>query len=222
MSANLMAIDTLSSMTWNTNSPDPYTSDRFFLDRDRLGVVHPPYASFQDYAAALADPARWRQAMDDFAAHDTMYNALIMRSNLLDHSALFQLLRRAYAQRYFRQKRKEVLDPSGFNPQSEQVQVALAMVRNFASQARKDGIIPVIYIANNLGYSDYLFEALKPALEADKIPYVSSHTIVSPDDPRGYLPDSHFTAAVDDNLARALEEVISAAELSSASGSSGQ
>lgn len=212
MSANLMAINTMSSMTWNTDLPDPYTSDRFVLAGDRLGVVHPPYASFNDYALTLADPDRWRQALDDFAVHDTMYNSLLVRANLLDHSSLFRLLRRAYAQRYFRQKRKDVLDANGFNAQSEQVQVAQLMVRDFASKARQAGIIPVIYIVNNFGYSDYLFEALKPALEADKIPYLSSHTVVSPNDARGYLPNSHFTDAVDLKLAHALEQVIQAAE----------
>jgi hypothetical protein len=94
------------------------------------------------------------------------------------------------------------------------------MVRDFAAGARRDGIIPMIYIVNNFGYSDYLFEALKPALEGDQIPYVSSHTILSPDDPRGYLPDSHFTDAVDQKLANALEHVIEAAELNSKLGTS--
>ncbi len=212
MSANFMAINTMSSMTWSIDLPDPYTSDRFFIDGDHLGVVGPPYASFHDYALTLGEPARWRQALDDFAAHDTMYNSLLVRANLLDHSSLFRLLRRAYAQRYFRQKKRDVLDPTGFNPQSEQAQVARAMVRDFASRARKDRMVPVIYVVNNFGYSDYLFEALKPALEAEQIPYVSSHTIVSPDDPRGYLPDSHFTDSVDLKLAHALEQVIQAEE----------
>ena len=149
-------------------------------------------------------------------------SANFMAINTIDSYAepILSLLRRAYSQRYFREKRKEVLDPSGFNPQSEQVRVARAMVRDFAAGARRDGIIPVIYIVNNFGYSDYLFEALKPALEADQIPYVSSHTILSPDDPRGYLPDSHFTDAVDQKLANALEQVIEAAELNSKLGTS--
>ena len=69
-------------------------------------------------------------------------------------------------------------------------------------------MIPVIYLVNNLGYSDNLFRALQPILEADKIPYLSSHTIVSPNDPRNYLPDSHFTDENDDRLAAALVEVI--------------
>jgi hypothetical protein len=53
-----------------------------------------------------------------------------------------------------------------------------------------------------------LFQALCPTLNADKIPYVSSHKIISANDPRGYLPDSHFTDAVDEQLARALVKII--------------
>jgi hypothetical protein len=146
--------------------------------------------------------------MEEFEAHDTMYNSILIHENVLDHSSLFRLLRRAYAQRYFRGKRRGVLDTNGFDSQSEQVQVAWAIVRDFAAQARNDGMVPVIFIVNNFGYSDYLFRALQPALEADHVPYVSSHTLVSPADPQGYLPDSHFTDAVDEKLARALEQVV--------------
>jgi hypothetical protein len=101
-----------------------------------------------------------------------------------------------------------VLDNSGFRADSEQVRVAQAIVREFAAQARRDGIIPVIFIVNNFGYSDHLFRALSPALQADNIPYLSSHTVISPDDPRGYLPDSHFTDEADNKLAVALAKVI--------------
>jgi hypothetical protein len=215
MSANLASINTLSNMTWNIDLPVPYTSDRFFLDHDQLKVVHAPYESFKDYTAILSDSSKWSLDMKEFAARDTMYNSFLMRESLLDHSSLFRLLRRAYAQRYFRGKKSDVLDTSGFNPQSEEVQVAQAIVRDFAYQARKDGMLPVIFIVNNFGYSDYLFRALQPVLEADHVPYVSSHTIVSPNDPRGYLPDSHFTDAIDERLAKALERVVENSELKS-------
>jgi len=57
-----------------------------------------------------------------------------------------------------------------------------------------------------------LFRALKPALDADKVVYVSSHTLVSPSDPNAYLPDSHFTDVNDNRLATALAEAIKAAK----------
>ena|ERR1017187_9726758 len=53
-----------------------------------------------------------------------------------------------------------------------------------------------------------MFQALKPALEQDKIPDLNSATIASPNDPRKYLRDSHFTVNVDNELARALTKII--------------
>jgi hypothetical protein len=208
MSNNLPMITTLSAMTWSTDFAMPYTSDRFFVDEGRLQVVHPPFTSFDQYVQMLNDPIRWAAARDALAANDSMYNPFIFRSNIFDHSSLFRLVRRAYSQRFMRNERKSVIDTTGFRPESEQVQVARNIVRSFARMARNDGVIPVIFLVNNLGYSDYLYQALKPALDSDKIPYLSSHTIVSPNDPRGYLPDSHFTDATDDKLARALAEII--------------
>src|SRR3984893_7818427 len=208
MSQNFPMITTLSAITWTFDLPMPYTSDRFYLDGDHLGVIRPPYTSFEQFVAAFGDPTKWSAARDYFAKYDSMYNDFIMRASVLDHSSLFRLIRRAYAQRVLRNARNALLTSDGFRSDSEQVQVARAMIHEFAIRARSDGMIPVIFIANNLGYSDYLFKALNPALQADHVPYLSSHTIVSPDDPRGYLPDSHFTDEVDDKLARALVKVI--------------
>jgi hypothetical protein len=208
MSYSLPMITTLSAMTWSFDLPMPYTEDRFYLEDNRLRVIHPPYTSFEQYVEAFRDPAKWPALRDLFAKYDALYSAFIMRANILDHSSLFRLVRRAYGQRFLRNARKAVLDRTGFRADSEQIKVARAIIHEFAIQARSDGTIPVIFLVNNLGYSDHLFKALSPVLIEDKIPYLSSHTIVSPDDPRGYLPDSHFTDEVDDKLAKALVNVI--------------
>src|SRR5260370_8108465 len=129
-----------------------------------------------------------------------MYNDFIMRASVLDHSSLFRLIRRAYAQRVLRNARNALLTSDGFRSDSEQVQVARAMIHEFAIRARSDGMIPVIFIANNLGYSDYLFKALNPPLQADHVPYLSCHTILSPADPLCYLPHIPFTHELDHHL----------------------
>ncbi len=208
MSQNFAIMSSLSAMTWAYDLPMPYTSDRFYLQGGELRALHPPYTTFEAYADALYDPSRWREMREFFAANDPMYSAVFFRANFLDHSSIFRMLRRSYEQRYLRTTRRAVLDQSGFNPDSEGIKIARAIVHDFAVEARQGGMIPVIYIVNNFGYSDYLYRALAPALQADAIPYLSSHTVVSPDDPRGYLRDSHFTEEVDDRLAEALENVV--------------
>lgn len=212
MSLNLPMITTMSPMTWNISFPMPYTADRFYLDGDVLRSRPLPYQSFDDYVRTLSDPAKWEAARAAFRAHDSKYDRLLMERSVLDHSSLFRLARRAYGQRVERAARSGVLDGNGFNAESEEIRIANAMVRDFAARARAEGLIPVVFLVNNLGYSDTLYRALRDTLNAHDIPYLSSHTIVSPTDPRGYLPDTHFTDANDDQLARALEQVILEAE----------
>lgn len=208
MSANLPMIDTMSPITWNASFPMPYTADRYYEKNGRLGVVHPPFLSFDQYIATFHNPAKWAAARRIIAANDTMYDSFLMRESVLDKSSMFRLIRRAYAQRLEREARAQVFLNDGFNPRSEHVRVANAIVRDFAADARSHGLIPVVFIANNLGYSDWLYKLLRRTLEIDHIPFLNSASIVSPTDPRGYLPDSHFTDANDDRLARALAGVI--------------
>jgi hypothetical protein len=208
MSVNLPMITTVSAMNWNGDFPMPYTADRFYLEGDNLGVVHPPFSSFKEFTDTFFDPSKWDAARHMMAKYDTQYDAFISRANILDHSALMRLVRRAYGQRQARNERSKVLDRNGYQENSEQIQLARVIVSKFAEQARADGMIPVIYLVNNLGYSDQLFRALEPTLVANKIPYLSSHTVASPNDPRKYVPNSHFTDAIDEDMARALIKVI--------------
>jgi hypothetical protein len=207
-SQNLPMITAMAPMTWASDLPTPYTADRFFLENNQLEVIYPPYASFDQYAQTFTDPRKWATALKIIADNDPMYSSFIMRANILDHSALFRLIRRSYAQRARRHARQTVLDSSGYHPNSEAIKIAQKIVQEFAERARRDGMIPVIYLINAFGDSDYLFQAVRPALLRNKIPYLSSHTIASPSDPRKYLPDSHFTAATDDDMARALVKLV--------------
>ena len=210
MAANLPMINTMGAMSWNSSFPLPYTSDRFVMRGGELRVVKPPYETFDDYARALGDDRRWQAAAKTFERFDPWYDPYLMRASVLDHSALMRLLRRGYGLRQERAARAGVLDGKTYHADSEQILLANAIVANFAAKSRREGVIPVIFVINNYGYSNNLYRALRRTLERDHIPYLSSHTIVSPGDPRGYLPDSHFTDANDDRLARALEEVVDA------------
>jgi len=210
MSANLPMITTMTPMTWNIGFPMPYTADRFYAQGDELRVVRPPYDSFKGYTEAFEDPVKWAAVCAAFAQNDTMYDRFIRTASIFDHSSLVRLIRRAYGQRLARNAGRGVLDQTGFNPDSEQVRVARAIVANFARQARFDGMIPVIYLVNNFGYSNYLYQALESTLIQGGIPFVSSDRVASPSDPRSYLPNSHFVDSVDDKLAQTLVSVVEA------------
>jgi hypothetical protein len=207
-SNNFAMISSFSPMIWSVDLPIPYTADRFYVEGDRLKVIHAPYTSFDQYVKMFYDRAAWSAALDFFAKNDPLYRSFSVRANILDHSSLWRLYRRAHSQNIIRDLQRSVLDRTGFRPGSEEIKVAQMIIHQFAMEARSLGIIPVIFIVNNQGYADHLFRALLPALNADKVPYLSSHTIVPSDDPRAFLPDSHFTEEYDDRLATALIGVI--------------
>lgn len=208
MSTTVPMITTMSPMTWNTSFAMPYTADRFYARGQGLAVVRPPFESFADYVRSVSDDTKWNAARKVFERHDAMYDPFLMKATPLDHSTIVRMIRRAYQQRQQRQASDAVLSPRGFDQASEQIVVANRIVSSFAADARREGIIPVIFVINNQGYSDQLYRALAGTLRREAIPFVSSHTIVSPADPRAYLPDSHFTDAIDDRLAIALAAVI--------------
>lgn len=208
MSSTLSTITTMSPMTWNSTYPMPYTQDRFLLNGDRLSVVRSPYNNFPDFVKTFQDPRRWTAALDLFAKYDPRYDPLLFRATVLDHSVIVRMLRRAYGQKVDREERGKVLDARHFDRDSEQLRIANAIVVDFAAGARRRGQIPVIYIVNNMGYSDQLFRALEGSLRTHAIPALNSAAIVSPSNPRNYLPDSHFTDENDDRLARELERIV--------------
>ncbi|MHA6723775.1 hypothetical protein [Sphingomonas sp. RS2018] len=210
MSSTLPNITSLSPMTWNESFPLPYTQDRYVLQGGKLGVVTPPYESFKDFVATLNDPAKWRAAMAVFAANDPFYDARLLRASVLDHSTLVRMARRAIGNYRDRDAEGDVLTARRFNPDSEAVRVANAIIAEFARMARSNGQLPVIYVVNNYGYADQLRRALQDTLDRDHIPYLSSDSVVDPSNPANYLPDTHFTDANDEKLAAALDEVIAA------------
>jgi hypothetical protein len=210
MSLTAPMVTTMTAFTWNSAFPIPYTSDRFELAGDQLRRDPLPYDSFEGYVRTFDDPQAWARARAEFKGHDAYYSDFIVRRSVLDRSATVRLIRRAYQLHLERAARTRVLDARGFHAGTEEIRLLNAIVREFAAQARRDRIVPVVYVINNYGYGTQMYDALKDTLVGCGIPYVNSATVVSPNDPRGYLSDTHFTGANDDKLARELERVIDA------------
>jgi hypothetical protein len=216
MSSTLANITSMTPMTWNVSFPLAYTQDRYVLNGGKLGVVKPPYESFEGFVATLNDPVKWQATLDLFRRYDPFYDPFLFKATPLDRSTLVRMARRARVNSRDRAMADDVLTARGYNPNSEAVQVARAIVTAFADQARREGQLPVIYLVNNYGYGDQLRRALQDTLDRQAIPFLSTDQVVSPSDPANYLPDTHFTDENDDRLALALDALITA-ELSRSS-----
>lgn len=190
--------------------PVPYTRPLFSLEDGKLHRRDPLIFSFdQLQTALLEDPMLWEKYCQQLAEFDSYYNPLLFRASVFDHSSLLRLLRRGYSLSFNNDKAAVFYDDlTGFEADSESLQVVFAIVREFAKSARSDDIIPIVYVVNTKSWNSNLFKVLKPVLEQNQIPYVSSHTFVSPSDPRMFLGDGHFIPEKDAEIGEAIVQRI--------------
>ena len=202
-------ITATTGMTAFFDSSFPYTFPRYTIQEDKLIVAHPPFYDVKSYIEHFYDQAKWNNYRAWLSKNDKHYDSFLFRKSILDHSALFRLSRRAYSEREKLERTKIVHTIKGFNEASEEIVILRAIVKAFAESARKDGVIPIVYVVNSKGSGDHLFRILKPVFEANDIPYLSTHIICPPDDPHAYLTEnSHFIPSKDMELAAEMIKII--------------
>lgn len=192
-----------------TEIPAVYTYPRFYVDGDELQSIQPLIGSVSEMRTAAADPAAWGQFVEQLRDHDGYYSPVSFRQGPVDYSAIGRVLRRAWGQRHVRHTHAEAYGHDGFDPDSETIQVARAIVREFGRTARADGRTPLVILFDNTSV-DNLYRVLGPTLEEHEIPFVSSHAIAPSTDPTNFLPDRHFTGAVDRKIAAAVLQELAA------------
>ena len=131
------------------------------------------------------------------------------KRSIMDNSAFLRLIRRAYSEREKQKVISSVYTQTRFVETSEEIVILRTIVKNFSEAAKKDDIIPVIYIVNSKGTGDRLYRILKATLHQYDIPYLSTHLICPPDDPNVYLiENSHFIPSKDMELATEMIGII--------------
>jgi hypothetical protein len=209
MTIGVPIICTTTGMTNHFDRVWPFTYPRLVLDEGALVPLWPPFTTLSGYRSYFFDTSKWKSFLRWLKENDKYYDARLFRKTILDESSVFRLIRRAYAYSLQREKEAEVYDARhGLNPESEEVRILLAIIRDFAEKARRDHSLPIIYAVNNYSTGTHLFDVIEGTLEEFDIPFLSSHTICAPNDPRNYLPDEHFTPALNIEMAKAMLKVI--------------
>ena len=209
MTRGVPLICTTSGATNHFDAVYPYTYPRFFVNNGTLKYVLPPFISYKDYIEYFYNPDKWKGYIKWLREYDKFYNAVLFRKTILDRSSIFRMLRRAYAYSMQRKKEAEVYsDTKGFNTQSDEVKILRSLVVEFSQIAKRQNSLPIVYIVNNVFMGDRLFKLLEPTLLSHNIPFLSSHDICPPNDPRFYMPDSHFIPSKNLELANEMIKII--------------
>lgn len=207
LASSLKALRTMNGMTWQFESPAPYTYPRYFVEEGKLKAIWPKITSLSQLRTALQDKQQWDAFVTQIRENDQFYNSFLFHRNFFDNSVLVRLTRRAWAQRHQMTVTNQIHDSGGFNAESE-IPVLQGIVTEFAATAKADGKMPIVLLLNDRGYEDHLFQALKPTLENASIPYLSTHNIAPATDIRNFVSDGHFTKSANKSIAEALLKLI--------------
>ncbi len=187
----------------------PYTFPRHYVENGEIKTLQPPFLSLEGFEEHRNNRVKWSKYLKWLKDNDKFYNPLLFKENLLDNSAIVRVVRRAYAQTVYDSAFNRVYSKNEFITESEEIKTLLMMVKLFADNVRRHNKIPIIYIVNNRGRGDSLYRALKPTLDGEKIPFLSSHIICPPDDPKSFRPnDGHFAPERDIELAKEIIKII--------------
>ena len=75
---------------------------------------------------------------------------------------------------------------------------------DFATTARAAGLQPIVILFEDRGFGTALSTIAAPVLRANRIDFVATSSIASPNDSSNFIADGHFTPAVDKEIARAV------------------
>lgn len=205
LSSSVVHVSSLSGLIWSFENPAPYTFPRYRLHGGRLVEERPLIASEQEFREAfLARSTAWENFREQLRRSDRGYDRFIFDHNLSDHSSLVRLARRgwvAHSQHYD----QGVYTPGqGFDPQSLEAQTLKAMVVDMARRCRARGERLVVMLLHINGHGQHLYDLMHGTLEAEGIEYVSSHSVLSANDPSNFLPDGHYKEEPNRRLAEAL------------------
>ena len=196
------------SLTGASNTfeqPQPFTFPRYQLDgRGQLVAIEPAIRSPEE----MRNPGKLADFEAQLARHDAFYDPLQFDGQWADHSVFLRLLRRAYAQAEFRNRRLRLIS-DGAQFREELGPPLRAMLMRFARQTRARGQRPIVVLLQDRGSgTTSLARLVGPSLAMAGATVVRSDDIASAGDPRNFLPDGHFTPEVDRLIAERLLQAI--------------
>lgn len=207
LASSVKGMRAMNGMTWQFEGPAPYTYPRYIPEDGKLKKIQPVVQTLDQFRTARNNPAQWEVFVNQLRQSDRYYSDFFFRQNWLDNSTIVRLVRRSLAQQQQTAILSRIHSSQGFTDPSILAVLSL-MVQEFAQTAKADGKFPVVLLLNDKGYSDHLYQALRPVLEDKDIPYISTHEIVPATDISNFVSDGHFTDTANAKIATALHKLL--------------
>lgn len=214
LSSAIAPLAAMSNRTWAFEQPAPFTYPVFLPEGDTLRRIEPLVNSAAEERALTADPVRAAAWDTQLRSTDALWSSAAFSLPFLDQSPFARLVRRSLAIGTIDRREQALLA----NPEGAPLPYGIIlrrMVTNFARIAREDGQTPIVVLIQTRDPGDPDIRGLLlETLEADGIPYLATTDYQQVSDPTAFLPDGHYTPAVNAVFGQALLGKLSRARTS--------
>jgi hypothetical protein len=212
LASSIPRMETLSGLTTSFEQPQPFTYPRYFMGLEGRLVDHSSsIKSREDLRAALSNQGKWRAFLDELSSNDAFYVQRIVQADIFDHSVIARMIRRAFGQRTLRMRIAALKPEAGFLGAPGIAPVLDTMLVDFAARSRAAGLRPIVILFEDRGFGTALSAIAAPVLRANRIDFVATSSIASPNDSANFIADGHFTPLVEERIARAVLALLNGA-----------
>lgn len=207
LSSTVGQLSSMSGLIPMFENPAPFTYPRYRLVAGKLDEEQPLIRSEAEFRAAFgARGDAWQAFRRQLAASDKGFDEFTFTESWIDSSTVGRLVRRGWVAHHDGYDDGVYSHEHGFAADAEELRVLRQILVEADALARSRGERLVVLLLHTKGHGDRLHAVLGKALEADRIDYISTHTLFSANDPTNFLPDGHYVARANDALAQALRQ----------------
>jgi hypothetical protein len=202
---------TISGLTTSFEGPEPFSYPRYFLNPEGQISQHDSnIMSELDLRAALADRGKWDAYLEDLRSNDFFFSRYVFQEDVFDYSVVGRMLRRAWGQRVQMLREKRLQLNEGTNGDLDIAPVVRALIVDFAKRTRAAKQAPIVILIEDRGSEQNLAHIATPSLISNKIPFIATSTIASPNDAANFIADGHFTPTANRRIAHVVLELLKA------------
>ncbi len=205
LSTSVGDMGSYSGLIWHFENPAPFTFPRYQLQNGKLTEDLPVIRTEAEFRQAFTQQSpQWQAFKQQLRRNDRGYDRFTFDESVADASSIVRLIRRGWVA-HVSGYEKGIYDvEEGFNPKAEDIQALQAMIVDMSRSSQARGERFVVLLLHTLGQSDHLHAVLKDTLDRERVPYISTHTLFSANDPTNFQQDSHYVPAANRKLAEAL------------------
>lgn len=137
MTEGVSLVTSTTGMTAYFDISYPYTFPRYTVQEGKPLASYPPFLDAKGYIEDFYDQSKWSQYRAWLSKNDKLYDPILFKRSVFDHSAFIRLLRRAYSEKEKTRISRSVYTATGFNENSEEVAIVRTIVKTFTESARK-------------------------------------------------------------------------------------